>query len=69
MHIALWVLAGTSLLGTAVCLMRPRHVGADEEAPPGIRPWEEAVVEEAMMPGLDGAPSPTTAAKSLSVRA
>jgi EmrB/QacA subfamily drug resistance transporter len=26
MHVALWVLAATSLLGAAVCLMRPRHV-------------------------------------------
>jgi hypothetical protein len=26
MHAALWVLAATSLVGTAVCLMRPRHV-------------------------------------------
>jgi EmrB/QacA subfamily drug resistance transporter len=26
MHVALWVLAATSLVGTAVCLMRPRHV-------------------------------------------
>jgi EmrB/QacA subfamily drug resistance transporter len=29
MHVALWVLAAVSLLGTAVCLLRPRHVGAD----------------------------------------
>jgi EmrB/QacA subfamily drug resistance transporter len=26
MHLALWVLAATSLVGTGVCLMRPRHV-------------------------------------------
>jgi EmrB/QacA subfamily drug resistance transporter len=26
MHVALWVLAATSLLGAAVCLMRPRHI-------------------------------------------
>src|SRR5207244_2157667 len=25
MHVALWVLAATSLVGTAVCLMRPAH--------------------------------------------
>ena len=25
MHVALWVLAATSLLGAGVCLMRPRH--------------------------------------------
>jgi EmrB/QacA subfamily drug resistance transporter len=28
MHLALWVLAATSLVGTGVCLMRPRHVRA-----------------------------------------
>ncbi len=26
MHLALWVLAATSVLGAAVCMMRPRHV-------------------------------------------
>ncbi len=26
MHVALWVLAATSLLGTFVCLLRPSHV-------------------------------------------
>ena len=26
MHVALWVLAATSLLGALVCLLRPRHV-------------------------------------------
>ncbi|MGH2855225.1 MAG: MFS transporter, partial [Solirubrobacteraceae bacterium] len=25
MHVALWVLAATSLVGAAVCLLRPRH--------------------------------------------
>jgi MFS family permease len=25
LHVALWALAGTSLVGVAVCLMRPRH--------------------------------------------
>ena len=25
MHVALWVLAAVSLLGTGVCLLRPRH--------------------------------------------
>jgi MFS family permease len=28
MHVALWVLAATSLLGAAVCLLRPAHVGS-----------------------------------------
>jgi EmrB/QacA subfamily drug resistance transporter len=40
MHIALWVLAGTSLLGAGVCLMRPRHArassGARAHAQPAI---------------------------------
>jgi MFS family permease len=26
MHLALWVLAGTSVVGAVVCMMRPRHV-------------------------------------------
>jgi EmrB/QacA subfamily drug resistance transporter len=30
MHVALWVLAATSLLGAVVCLMRPRHVNGTE---------------------------------------
>ena len=32
MHVALWVLAAVSLLGTAVCLLRPRHVQPGEPA-------------------------------------
>src|SRR5579862_2074342 len=32
MHMALWVLAGISLLGAVVSLMRPAHVGADVTA-------------------------------------
>jgi EmrB/QacA subfamily drug resistance transporter len=33
MHVALWVLAATSLMGAAVCLMRPRHVNASGPSP------------------------------------
>jgi MFS family permease len=33
MHVALWVLAAVSLLGTGVCLLRPKHV--TEVADPG----------------------------------
>jgi EmrB/QacA subfamily drug resistance transporter len=33
MHLALWCLAAVSLLGSAVCLMRPRHVGGLPGAP------------------------------------
>jgi hypothetical protein len=29
MHIALWVLAGISLLGAGISLLRPKHVQAD----------------------------------------
>lgn len=67
MHVALWVLAATSLVGAGVCLLRPSHVTTDTPAPLAVEPWEEAVSEEAMIPGLDGAvadgndraPSPT----------
>ncbi len=40
MHVALWVLAATSLLGTFVCLLRPSHVQspADEPAPQPTQP-------------------------------
>jgi hypothetical protein len=30
MHMALWVLTGVSLVGAAVSLMRPAHVGGDD---------------------------------------
>jgi len=30
MHVALWVLAGTSFVGALVCLLRPRHAEAGE---------------------------------------
>jgi hypothetical protein len=33
MHVALAVLAGTSLVGAAVCLLRPRHQAAAAQAP------------------------------------
>jgi len=32
MHVALWVLAATSLLGALVCLLRPRHVAGEQDA-------------------------------------
>jgi EmrB/QacA subfamily drug resistance transporter len=53
MHIALWVLAATSLIGTGVCLLRPRHVGAEAHGPAGVKPWEQAIVEEAFIPAVD----------------
>src|SRR6202049_1238623 len=33
MHVALWVLAATSWLGAAVCLLRPRHANATTPSP------------------------------------
>jgi EmrB/QacA subfamily drug resistance transporter len=53
MHVALWVLAATSLIGAGVCLLRPSHVSAGDELEPAVEPWEEAISEEAMAPGLD----------------
>jgi EmrB/QacA subfamily drug resistance transporter len=69
MHVALWVLAATSLVGAGVCLLRPRHVSAEQQAEAGVTPWEESIVEDALLPGLDGAPSPARShADELSVR-
>jgi len=61
MHVALWVLAATSVLGAGVCLLRPNHASvtaqadaaseADERS--AIRPWEEALADEAFVPGRD----------------
>ncbi len=43
MHLALWVLAGTSLVGAGVCMLRPRHVAA------GPAPREQAVEQAVQM--------------------
>jgi MFS family permease len=59
MHVALWVLAATSLVGAGVCLLRPSRKSEDAEeqarrdAPSPIRPWEEALADEAFVPGRD----------------
>jgi EmrB/QacA subfamily drug resistance transporter len=59
MHVALWVLAATSLLGAGVCLLRPSHqsaTAADDpstDEPSAIKPWEEALADEAYVPGRD----------------
>jgi EmrB/QacA subfamily drug resistance transporter len=57
MHVALWVLAGTSLIGVGVCLMRPRHVtplGASQDpleagapSPGGATHHDESAVDHA----------------------
>jgi MFS family permease len=82
MHVALWVLAATSLLGAGVCLLRPSHadVTADADAATAadarspIRPWEEALADEAFVPGRDETvagerPSPLADDSQLGVRA
>jgi EmrB/QacA subfamily drug resistance transporter len=59
MHVALWVLAATSLVGAGVCLLRPSRKSEDAEdqarrdAPSPIKPWEEALADEAFVPGRD----------------
>jgi EmrB/QacA subfamily drug resistance transporter len=55
MHVALWVLAATSLVGAGVCLLRPSHqsAAADAEETSSIKPWEEALADEAYVPGRD----------------
>jgi EmrB/QacA subfamily drug resistance transporter len=45
MHLALWVLAGVSLLGTFVCMLRPAHVSAP--AAPGIVRASTATADDA----------------------
>jgi len=52
MHVALWTLAATSLIGAMVCLLRPRHLPAlDEGVPQSARaglPTEPLVLGEAL---------------------
>jgi len=58
MHVALWVLAAVSLLGTFVCLMRPAHVA------------EPAHDDDAQSPageGSDGADAPAASERPASV--
>jgi EmrB/QacA subfamily drug resistance transporter len=55
MHVALWVLAATSFVGAGVCLLRPSHTSAaaDAQESSAIKPWEEALADEAYVPGRD----------------
>ena len=74
MHVALWVLAATSVLGAGVCLLRPSHKSAQDDAaqayrPSEIRPWEEALAEEAFVPGRDETESPSPLPRREGVRA
>ncbi len=50
MHVALWVLAATSLLGSAVCLMRPRHLSEPEPSRSVAGPELDAPEPEASEP-------------------
>jgi MFS family permease len=61
MHVALWVLAAVSLVGTGVCLLRPKHVKGTRahEVPERsllAQADAEAIVAGA---GAEGVPSPT----------
>jgi len=44
MHVALWVLAATSLIGSGVCLLRPRHAAAHPAGEPVLGPTRAAVL-------------------------
>ena len=44
MHVALWVLAATSLVGSGVCLLRPRHAATRRAGEPHTGPGPAAVL-------------------------
>jgi len=62
MHVALWALAAVSLLGSGVCLLRPRHAQAAEEAAAALAPADSAAAEGAPALGAqrNGPPSPAS---------
>lgn len=52
MHVALWVLAATSLIGSGVCLLRPRHTRTErgeEELDQGAAQRHESAAVEAQL--------------------
>jgi EmrB/QacA subfamily drug resistance transporter len=59
MHVALWVLAATSLLGAAVCLMRPRHANATTPSP--ILPPDHRTAPETIGAHANGTVTPERA--------
>jgi len=70
MHTALWVLAATSLLGTFVCLLRPRHETPTESPLPSATPagtYSPASPASGLVTpaGSIGSPSPVPAAPTL----
>jgi EmrB/QacA subfamily drug resistance transporter len=67
MHVALWVLAATSLLGALVCLLRPRHVSAAPamREPRAVAPPPRAVSRQ---DGERPAPAPRPAGEHVAAR-
>jgi MFS family permease len=60
MHSALWVLAAVSLIGTFVCLLRPRHVSAPEPAPERSAPSDPGTAAaHSVMPHPPSVPAGT----------
>jgi EmrB/QacA subfamily drug resistance transporter len=54
MHVALWVLAATSLVGSGVCLMRPRHVAeVTTDQAPVLEPRLQLLASGARSAGHD----------------
>ncbi len=63
MHTALWVLAGTSLIGVFVCLLRPSHVQAPATPPTSTpTPTAPATPTAPTVSAASAAPTPGTAA-------
>jgi len=63
MHTALWVLAGTSLIGVFVCLLRPAHVQAPATPPTSTpTPTAPATPTAPTVSAAPAAPTPGTAA-------
>ncbi len=63
MHVALWVLAATSLLGAFVCLLRPREISAPREGEP------IAEGHPSSQPRVAGSDVPTSVPARVGVRA
>ena len=67
MHVALWVLAATSLLGAGVCLLRPSHDADDAARSRARRPVRDRAA--APRSGADRAPPPADRRASAPERA
>ena len=62
MHLALWVLAGVSLLGSVICLLRPAHVQAPAAGAAAEDLDTPTVVDEAVAADAATEPDPVAAA-------